>query len=62
MKCTKTINKVATFSFSPQIGMVEMISPNGESTTYSYDAFCRLSAIKDHNGIVSSSFKYNYKQ
>ena len=53
---------VATFSFSPQIGMVEMISPNGESTTYSYDAFCRLSAIKDHNGIVSSSFKYNYKQ
>ena len=53
---------VATFSFSPQIGMVEMISPNGESTTYSYDAFCRLSAIKDHNGIVSSSFKYKYKQ
>ena len=53
---------VATFSFSPQIGMMEMISPNGESATYSYDAFCRLSAIKDHNGIVSSSFKYNYKQ
>ena len=29
-----------------------MISPNGESTTYSYDAFYRLSAIKDHNGNI----------
>lgn len=53
---------VSTYSFNPQIGMVEMISPNGESTTYTYDAFSRLAAIKDHNGIVSSSFKYNYKQ
>ena len=32
--------------------MVEIISQNGESTTYSYDAFCRLSAIKDHNGNI----------
>ena len=53
---------VSTYSFNPQIGMVEIISPNGESTTYTYDAFSRLAAIKDHNGIVSSSFKYNYKQ
>lgn len=57
-----TSSNVTTYCFSPQIGMVEMVSPNGESTTYTYDAFCRLASINDHNGIISSSFKYNYKQ
>lgn len=52
---------VTTYGFAPQVGMVEMITPNGEKTSYSYDAFCRLSSVLDHNGIVSSSFKYNYK-
>ena len=39
-----------------------MIAANGEKTTYSYDDFCRLESIKDHDGIVSRAYKYNYRQ
>lgn len=52
---------VTTYSYNPYVGMVEMIDNKGECTTYDYDSFARLSAIKDHDGIVSTAFKYNYK-
>lgn len=52
---------VTTYSYNPYVGMVEMIDNKGECTTYDYDLFARLSAIKDHDGIVSTAFKYNYK-
>lgn len=53
---------VSIYSFNPYIGIIEMIAANGEKTTYSYDDFCRLESIKDHDGIVSRAYKYNYRQ
>lgn len=52
---------VTTYAFNPYVGMVEMIDSKGESRKYDYDSFARLNAIKDHDGIVFSAFKYNYK-
>lgn len=54
--------EVTTYSYSPLVGMVTMVSPNGERTSYTYDAFCRLSSVLDHDGIVSSAIKYNFKR
>lgn len=41
--------------------MVEMIAPNGETTTYDYDTFLRLAKETDHNGVVVKSYTYNHK-
>ena len=47
--------------YRPLVGMVEMIAPNGETTTYDYDTFLRLAKETDHNGVVVKSYTYNYK-
>ena len=54
--------EVTTYSYSPLVGMITMVTPNGERTSYTYDAFCRLSSVLDHEGIVSSAIKYNFKR
>lgn len=58
----KSYLNVTTYGFTPHVGMIEMISPNGESTTYTYDGFCRLSSVIDQDGIVANSYKYHLKR
>ena len=58
----KSYLNVTTYGFTPHVGMIEMISSNGESTTYTYDGFCRLSSVIDQDGIVANSYKYHLKR
>ena len=60
--CTLKGCEVTTYSYSPLVGMVTMVTPNGERTSYTYDTFCRLSSVLDHDDIVSSAIKYNFKR
>lgn len=61
-KLKGTCPNVTTFGFTPLVGMIEMVSPNGESSSYTYDNFCRLSSIKDQDGFVVNSYKYHLKR
>ena len=49
------------YEFDSHIGMVKTIAPNGETKSFSYDAFSRLISITDHNGVVERAFNYHYK-
>ena len=51
---------VTVYEHNPYIGLVKMISPNGETTTYDYDSFARLIKVTDHNGVISNQFEYHY--
>ena len=53
---------VTVYDFNPHAGMVKMIAPNGETTTYDYDSFARLVTVTDHDGIVAKAFRYHYKR
>ena len=51
---------VTVYVHNPYIGLVKMIAPNGETTTYDYDSFARLIKVTDHNGVISNQFEYHY--
>ena len=53
---------VTLYLYEPGVGIKEVIQPNGNKMYYSYDAFNRLSSIKDLNGNTISNFNYNYKK
>lgn len=53
---------VTIYEHNPYVGVVRIIAPNGETTTYDYDSFARLIKITDHNGIISNQFQYNYRR
>jgi len=53
---------VTVYGHNPYIGVVRMIAPNGETTSYDYDSFARLIAVTDHNGIISNQFEYHYRR
>lgn len=55
-------SSIYTFEYIPLIGIVNEIDANGKNTRYSYDTFNRLSSIKDFNGNLVKSYKYNYKR
>jgi YD repeat-containing protein len=52
---------VTTYTYKPLVGMTERMDPRGVKTTYQYDAFGRLQAVKDHNGHTIESYGYQYK-
>lgn len=53
---------VTTYEYQPLVGMTKSIAPNGEKTTYEYDAFGRLVKVTDHHGVVIQQNSYNYKR
>jgi len=53
---------VTVYEHLPYVGVVKMIAPNGETTTYDYDSFARLIKITDHNGVISNQFQYHYRR
>lgn len=53
---------VTVYEHNPYIGIIKMIAPNGETTTYDYDTFARLIKVTDHNGIISNQFEYHYRR
>lgn len=52
--------QITTFQYRPLIGLTSKIDPNGIITYYEYDGLNRLKHIKDNNGCIIESYKYNF--
>ena len=52
---------VSTFTHRPLVGMATATDPKGDRTTYEYDAFNRLKAVRDKDGNLLSENEYHYK-
>ncbi|MBB6239889.1 YD repeat-containing protein [Pedobacter sp. AK013] len=53
--------QVTSYTYQPLVGMTSMTDAKGMITTYEYDAFQRLKAIKDQNGNILKQTDYHYK-
>jgi len=53
---------VTTYTYKPLVGMTSETDPSGRTIYYEYDAFGRLSQIKDDEKKIIKEFKYNYAQ
>jgi len=54
--------QMTTYTYDPLIGMTSSTDENNVTTYYYYDAFGRLSDIKDSDGKVLKHYEYHYKQ
>ncbi len=52
--------QISWFSHRPQIGVSNIVSPNGLMSSFSYDKLNRLRSIKDHNGYLTDVYSYIY--
>ncbi|GHT50742.1 hypothetical protein FACS189440_18710 [Bacteroidia bacterium] len=52
---------VTTYMYKQLVGLQTIIDPRGIKTTYHYDPFGRLEAIKDENSYTIENYKYHYK-
>jgi YD repeat-containing protein len=55
------VAQVTTYTYLPLVGMQTRIDPRGVKTSYFYDAFGRLQAVKDENGKTIETNEYHYK-
>lgn len=55
-------SRITTYYYDSGLNLEKLIMPNGTTTNYEYDAFGRLSCMKDHNGKIIEAYQYNYKQ
>jgi YD repeat-containing protein len=53
--------QMSTYTYDPLLGMTSQTDPAGVITYYEYDAFGRLSVIRDHNRNLLKQMKYKYK-
>lgn len=53
---------VTTYTYLPLIGITRVTLPSGQSMTYEYDSFGRLSCIKNHSGQVVEQYNYHYQK
>ena len=51
---------VTTFTYDPLVGVTSLTDHKGYTTTYFYDAFNRLEAVKDAQGNITGGHAYNY--
>ena len=54
-------SQMSTYTYKPGVGPISETPPNGITTKYEYDAFNRLTAIKDMDGNVIKYFTYDYQ-
>ncbi|RYU94740.1 RHS repeat protein [Emticicia agri] len=52
--------QATTYDYFPLIGVSSVIQPSGLKTSYEYDNLGRLQYIKDNEGRLVKSYKYNY--
>lgn len=53
--------QVLIYTYKPGVGTTSISDPNGQTTTYFYDNFNRLESVKDSEGKLLQSIKYNYR-
>lgn len=53
--------QVYSYLHSPLVGVVEITNPNGNTNSYSYDSFHRLTFVKDMDGKIVKRNSYHYK-
>ena len=53
---------ITTYTYKPLVGITSTTDARGYKTTYEYDHFGRLVTVKDAEGNILTSNKYNYKQ
>lgn len=51
---------ITSYTYAPGIGITSQIDLNGKKTTYEYDKFGRLKAVRDHEGNILQKHQYNY--
>ena len=53
--------QVTTYMYTPLFGVRTMIDPRGIKTTFIYNDFGRLKAIRDENDKKIQEYEYHYK-
>lgn len=53
---------ISTYTYLPLVGMTSGTNAEGKTTYFEYDGAGRLRRIKDHNGSIVKTYKYNYIQ
>lgn len=51
---------VTTYTYKPLVGMVSQTNASGQTVFYEYDAFNRLSVVRDANNNVLKKYCYNF--
>ncbi|MBI1767138.1 MAG: RHS repeat protein [Bacteroidetes bacterium] len=54
--------QMTTFTYSPTIGITSSMDASGVVTYYEYDAFGRLTNVKDNNQKIVKNYQYNYQK
>ncbi len=52
---------MTTYTYDPLVGVITSTDASSQITTYLYDNFGRLRAIKDNGGKVVKTYEYHYK-
>ncbi len=52
---------ISTYTYIPQVGVTSETNPNNVTIYYEYDNMGRLNLIRDNEGNIVKTFKYQYK-
>ncbi|MET3878775.1 DUF5977 domain-containing protein [Chitinophaga sp. OAE865] len=52
--------EITTYTYIPLVGISSITTPSGNTSFYNYDAYNRLSAIRNQDGYVMKAFNYVY--